>query len=72
MTQEEIKTLEKTVSKAKFKMSQAASELHDLIEDRLLSDFEDIPSFAERTYKSAVEWNLLRQQLEEANLSTKR
>lgn len=66
MTKEEIANLEKAVSKAKFKMSQAASELHDLIEDRLLQEFENIPPFAETTYKAALEWDSLRKKLEEA------
>lgn len=66
MTKEEIANLEKAVSKAKFKMSQAASELHDLIEDRLLQEFENIPPFAETTYKAALEWDNLRKKLEEA------
>ena len=66
MTKEEIANLEKDVSKAKFKMSQAASELHDLIEDRLLQEFENIPPFAETTYKAALEWDILRKRLEEA------
>ena len=66
MTKEEIGNLEKAVSKAKFKMSQAASELHDLIEDRLLQEFENIPIFAETTYKAALEWDKLSKELIEA------
>lgn len=66
MTTEEIKTLEKEIRKARFSMSQKASELHDLIEDRLLNDFEDIPKFAEATYNACKRWHALNKQLIEA------
>jgi hypothetical protein len=56
MTAEEIAELEKEVNKLKFQVSQEASELHDLIEDRLLTDFEDIPEFAEATYLACKAW----------------
>ncbi len=48
--------LKKEVSKLKFKASQRATDLHDLIEDRLWSDFEDIPKFSEELYKACQEW----------------
>ncbi len=57
MTTDEIKELEKEVNKLKFKASQQASELHDLVEDRLLMDFEDIPSVAETTYAACKKWS---------------
>ncbi len=63
MTEEQLKELEIKVKKAKFKLSQKASELHDLIEDRLLADFEDIPAFAEATYIACKEWSELNKQL---------
>ena len=46
MKTEEIGELEILVNKLKFRTRQRASDLHDLIEDRLMTDFEDIPSFA--------------------------
>ncbi len=57
MSPEEILDLEKEVNKLKFKASQQASELHDLVEDRLLIDFEDIPSVAKLTYEACKKWN---------------
>lgn len=66
MTAEEIKVLEKEVSKARYALSQSASELHDLIEDRLLASFEDIPSYAEATYRACKHWYELNNQLTEA------
>lgn len=66
MSKEEIAELEKAVSKAKFVMSQKASDLHDLIEDRLLTDFKDIPAYADDAYKTACQWDELRRRLDEA------
>ncbi len=57
MSKDEIKDLEKEVNKLKFKAGQKASELHDLVEDRLLMDFEDIPSFAKETYIACKAWS---------------
>jgi len=57
MTAEEINELEKEVNKLKFKASQQASELHDLVEDRLLMDFEDIPNVAKSTYEACKKWS---------------
>ncbi len=53
---EQSDLLKKEVSKLKFKAGQKASELHDLIEDRLWAEFEDIPKFSEELYKACQEW----------------
>ena len=66
MTEEEIKTLEKAVSKARFVLSQKASALHDLIEDRLPVDYAEIPLYADATYQACKVWDELNQQLIEA------
>jgi len=63
MTDDEIKELEKAVSKAKFTLSQKASDLHDLIEDRLPVDYKQIPIYAEAAFKSCEAWDILNQQL---------
>ncbi len=57
MTAEELKALEKEVSKAHFTLSQKASELHDLIEDRLPVAFEEIPILAQSTYDACKHWD---------------
>ncbi|MDF7800266.1 CCE_0567 family metalloprotein [Pontiellaceae bacterium B1224] len=56
MNTEETKALEKQIAKLKFIAGQKASELHDLVEDRLWGDFEDIPAVAETTYKACRAW----------------
>jgi hypothetical protein len=63
---EQIAELEKALAKAKFALSQKASALHDLIEDRLPADFKDIPPYADDTYKACQEWDRIRKQIEEA------
>ena len=57
MKEEEIKELEKAISKARFVLSQKASNLHDLIEDRLPADYKEIPAYAEATFKACQEWD---------------
>jgi len=57
MTTNEISELEAVVNKLKFTASQKASDLHDLIEDRLLTDFEDIPAYAEKAYLACKAWS---------------
>ncbi len=61
--EEEIKELEKAVSKARFTLSQKAGELHDLIEDRLPADYTDIPAYAEAAYRACEKWDELNKKL---------
>ena len=63
MTEEQIKELEKAVSKARFVLSQKAGNLHDLIEDRLPADYREIPEYAEEAFKACQKWDELNQQL---------
>ncbi|WP_282039657.1 CCE_0567 family metalloprotein [Saccharicrinis aurantiacus] len=63
MSNEEIKELEKRVNKLKFIASQKGGDLHDLVEDRLLTDFEDLKSFAEVTYTACKAWSDLNKEL---------
>ena len=63
MKAEEIGELEILVNKLKFNAGQKASDLHDLIEDRLMTDFEDIPNFAEAAYAACQEWNIKNKEL---------
>jgi hypothetical protein len=56
MTEEEIKSLEKEVKKAKRIASERAGELHDLVEDRLPAAFEELHSVAEATYEACKQW----------------
>ena len=66
MDAKEISELEILVNKLKFAASQKAGDLHDLIEDRLLSDFEEMPSYADIAYKACKEWSIKNEELKSA------
>lgn len=63
MDTHEIADLERLVNKLKFVAGQKASHLHDLIEDGLLTDFEEIPALAEATYQACKDWHEKYQEL---------
>ena len=67
MTDEELKTLEKAVKKAKRIASERASELHDLVEDRLPAAYEEIPGIAQATYDACRAWAEADAKLQEAS-----
>ena len=56
MTDEELKALQKAVRKAKRIATEKASELHDLVEDRLPAAYEEIPDIAQATYDACEAW----------------
>ncbi|MCK7576539.1 MAG: hypothetical protein MZV65_11985 [Chromatiales bacterium] len=56
MAPEELKSLEKAVSKAKRIAGERASELHDLVEDRLPAAYEELPAIAQATYDACRAW----------------
>jgi len=56
MTDDDMKSLEKAVKKAKRIASERASELHDLVEDRLPAAYEEIPAVAQATYEACRAW----------------
>lgn len=66
MTLDELKALEKTVSKAKRIASERASELHDLVEDRLPAAYAEIPGIAQATYDACRAWAEANARLQEA------
>jgi len=56
MTEEELKDLDKEVKKLKRQASEWASQLHDLVEDKLPAGYEEIPGIAESTYDACKAW----------------
>lgn len=56
MSEEELKALEKAVKKAKRIASEKASELHDLVEDRLPAAFEELPEISQAAYDACKAW----------------
>lgn len=56
MTPEERKDLRKSVKKAKRIAGEKASELHDLVEERLPAAFDEIPAIAQAAYDACAVW----------------
>lgn len=56
MTDDELKNLDKEVKKLKRIASEWASKMHDLVEDRLPTAYEEIPQLAQATYDACRTW----------------
>ena len=56
MNENELKSLEKEVKKRKRIASEWASQMHDLVEDRLPAAFEEIHGIAQSTYDACKAW----------------
>ncbi|MFM2481294.1 CCE_0567 family metalloprotein [Celerinatantimonas sp. YJH-8] len=65
MDNDAIQQLRKEVRRAKRIASERASELHDLVEDRLPTAYQEIPQIAEACYQACQNWEQLNQQLED-------
>ncbi len=70
MTDEELKKLEKEVKKTKRLASEAAMELHDLIEDRLPDAYGELMGIAQTTYDACKAWDEANQKLMAASAET--
>lgn len=66
MTDEELKDLEKEVRKLKRVSQEWASQLHDLVEDRLPAGYDEIPGIAQSTYDACKAWADANRRLTEA------
>ncbi len=56
MTEDELKDLDREVKKLKRMASEQASQLHDLVEDRLPGAYEEIHGIAQATYDACKDW----------------
>ena len=56
MSPDEIAALDKEVKKLKRIASEKASEMHDLVEDRLPAAFMEIPGIAQSTFDACKAW----------------
>ena len=56
MTDEELKELDREVRKLKRISSEWASQLHDLVEDRLPAGYLEIPGIAQSTFDACKAW----------------
>lgn len=66
MTEEELKELEREVKKLKRVASEWASQLHDLVEDRLPAAYAEIPAIAQSTFDACKAWAEANARLEAA------
>jgi hypothetical protein len=56
MDADELKTLDKDVKKLKRIAGEWAAKMHDLVEERLPADYEEIPGLAQATYDACKSW----------------
>jgi len=56
MTEDELKALDREVKRLKRQASEWASQLHDLVEDRLPAGYQEIPGIAQSTYEACQAW----------------
>ncbi|WP_018295191.1 CCE_0567 family metalloprotein [Mariprofundus ferrooxydans] len=66
MNEEELKVLRKDVRRKKRIASEWASQLHDLVEDRLPAAYAEIPAIAESTLEACKAWEEANNKLMEA------
>lgn len=66
MTPEELQKLEKEVAKAKRVASEWASQMHDLVEDRLPAAYKEIPELAKSTFDACQKWAEANERLKSA------
>jgi hypothetical protein len=56
MNEAELKELEKETKRLKRIASEHASQMHDLVEDRLPAAYEEIPAIAQATFEACRAW----------------
>jgi len=66
MSDDELKALEKDVSKKKRIATEWASQIHDLVEDRLLSAYNELPELARQTQEACMAWAEAKAKLDQA------
>ena len=66
MSDEEIQVLDKEVKKLKRIASEWASQLHDLVEDKLPAGYQEIPGIAQSTYDACAAWAAASERLKAA------
>lgn len=56
MTDDELKKLQKEARKAKRIATEFASQVHDVVEDSLWSEYESLPELAQKTVDACLAW----------------
>lgn len=55
--------LTKALKRAKRIVAERAGELHDLVEERLPEDYEQLPILSQACYEACLEWATLKEQI---------
>lgn len=66
MSDDEIAALDKEVKKLKRIASEWASQMHDLVEDRLPAAYQEIPGLAQSTFEACQAWATAQARLQAA------
>ena len=66
MSEDELKALNKDVKKKQRIANEWASQIHDLVEDRLLSGYGELPDLARQTVEACEAWAEAKARLEQA------
>lgn len=67
MSDDELKVLQKEVSQKKRIATEWASQIHDLVEDRLLTGFCELPELARQAVIACEEWAVAKAKLDQAS-----
>ena len=57
MSDDELKALQKNARKKKRIATEYASEVHDIVEDRLWTDYDKLIEVSQKTYEACVAWS---------------
>lgn len=66
MSEDDLKALQKDMNVKKRLATEWASQIHDLVEDRLWSDYQNLPELAEQAVKACEAWKLAKKRYEQA------
>lgn len=66
MSEDELKALKKEVSTKKRIAMDWASQVHDLVEDRLLNAYGELPDLAKQTVEACEAWAEAKEKYDQA------
>ncbi len=66
MSDDELKALQKEVSQKKRIATDWASQIHDLVEDRLMTGYRELPELARQAVAACEDWAASKAKLDQA------
>lgn len=66
MSDEERRIMQSELAIKKRRADECGARIHDLVEDRLFSDFQDLPALAAQAVNACEAWHQARQRLDTA------